>query len=210
MPITYPLTFPSRPEFSDAFFFARTVTALTRSPYSGTTQVFRHPGAWWEADLTLPVMTESTFRPWRSLLLSLHGVYGTVLVADPSYTGTTGTGNYQGCVVNGNNQMGNELNVGGLGSHRTNAVAAGDRFQLGSGLTARLYEVLESVDSSGAGYATLKIFPRLRDMPVNTDSLTFGTSPMGLFRLADPEVPQWESGANRIVAPVTIRLIEAI
>lgn len=64
----------------------------------------------------------------------------------------------------------------------------GDYFSLGSGTAARLYKIVNDVNSDGSGNATLDFWPRLRMAPGDGDLLTVRDA-SGVFRLSSNTMP---------------------
>lgn len=84
MPIYYPLQMPSNKGIMRAAFRARSVVGMSRSPFSGSQQVYQWPGEWWEAECTLPQMLRPDAEQWAAFLASLRGPSGTFLLGDPA------------------------------------------------------------------------------------------------------------------------------
>ena len=102
---------------------------------------------------------------WCAFLTALNGVEGTFLMGVP-----LGPAAPSGSpTVSGANQTGNTLVTAGW----TNDVAipAGTYFQLGSGGTSTLHKVAVAATASGAGAATLEVWPRVRTAPSNGAAL---------------------------------------
>jgi hypothetical protein len=85
-------------------------------------------------------------------------------------------------VINGASQTGSELITDGWTADTTGILKAGDYIQLGTGSTARLYKVLDDVDSDGSGNATFDIWPNLRSSPDDNATITVSNC-KSVFRL---------------------------
>lgn len=189
MPISYPLALPTTTGVAKIRLIANDIVGISQSPFTAAQQVYRYTGQFWEADITLPPMTRAEAEYWISFLLKLNGPYGTFLLGDP--VGGTARGVATGTpVVNGGSQTGNELVTDGWTTSTTGILKAGDYIQLGSGATARLYKVLDDVNSDGSGNATLTLWPDLRSAPADNATITV-SSPKSVFRLATASA-QWD------------------
>ena len=184
MSITYPLTLPNRPAPSRFAIEPASFSAMTQSPWTAAQQVQLNQGQMWTISIDLPPMGEADARDWLSTLLSLRGQYGTVLYGNPKMKQPRGNWG-SAPVINGDNQTGQELDVGGLPANAI--IRAGDFFQIGEGSTARLYMVTQDATADGAGEATLDIWPRLRTATTSGSAIV-ASSPQGVFRLAAPSV----------------------
>ncbi len=189
MAISYPLSLPTTTGIAKIRLIANDIVGISQSPFTAAQQVYRYTGQFWEADITLPPMTRAEAEYWISFLLKLNGPYGTFLLSDP--VGGTARGVATGTpVVNGGSQTGNELVTDGWTTSTTGILKAGDYIQLGSGATARLYKVLDDVNSDGSGNATLTLWPDLRSAPADNATITV-SNPKGVFRLATASA-QWD------------------
>lgn len=168
MTVTYPLTMPATPAFSD--FAARMVgnTAVHRSPLNNAEQVLRRPGGYWEFDFTLPKMDRATAAAWQGFLAALDGVYGTFYAADPDATSPRGT--ISGTVTA--TATANALTATLSGASGT--LKAGDWLQVGDELK------MVTVDwTAGA----LDVWPAFRAAHSASDVVYSG--PKGIFRLIE-------------------------
>lgn len=182
---TYPLTFPTQTGVAAVEFTATDVVSVSQSPFTFSQQVVRHAGARWSATISIPPVKRSDSEYWNSFLLRLRGQYGSFLLGDPNAATPRGSAaSAAGTpVVNGASQTGNELAIDGLPASATGYLKAGDYIQLGSASTARLYKVLEDVDSNGSGEATLNLWPDLRSSPADGATVVVNGA-QGIFRLA--------------------------
>lgn len=189
MAITYPLSLPTSTGIARVRLIANDIVGVSQSPFTAAQQVYRYTGQFWEADISLPAMTRAEAEYWISFLLKLNGPYGTFLLGDPN--GSSARGVATGTpLVNGGSQTGNELVTDGWTTSTTGILKAGDYIQLGSGSTARLYKVLDDVNSDGSGNATLTVWPDLRSAPADNAAITV-SNPKGVFRLAT-SAAQWD------------------
>lgn len=181
MAISYPLSLPTASGIMRVRLVANNVVGVAQSPFTASQQVYKYPGQFWEADITLPPMKRLDAEYWISFLLKLNGPFGTFLMGDPN--GATARGVATGTpLVNGGGQTGNELITDGWTPDTTGILKAGDYIQLGTGATSRLYKVLDDVNSDGSGNATLTLWPDLRSAP-NDDASIVVSNPKTVFRL---------------------------
>lgn len=185
---TYPLTFPTQTGVAAVEFTATDVVSVSQSPFTLAQQVVRHAGARWSATISIPPVKRSDSEYWNSFLLRLRGQFGTFLLGDPN--GATPRGSAASAagtpVVNGASQTGNELAIDGLPASAVGYLRAGDYIQLGSAASARLYKVLEDVDSNASGQATLNLWPDLRSSPADGATVVVSNA-KGVFRLSNNE-----------------------
>jgi len=210
MTITYPIDFPTDIGLVESVLRARSVVSVSTSPFTLSQQAYSWGGQRWEIECVLPRLDRQLAEIFHSFLLKLKGQRGTFTMYVPSAknpratysspaTGhiqtesglsiTTEGGDhiiyeYGDIVVSGNDQTGDTLTISGYTPNTSNAVLAGDYFQLGTGLNTRLYKALNSADSDAGGNVTLDIFPSLRTSPSNGDVVIWD-NPKGLFRLND-------------------------
>jgi hypothetical protein len=197
MAITYPISLPtdSAGQPTNTTFRIRRIVGQSASPFTGEQQTFRHQGEWWEAEVTLPPMKHALAREWVAKLVSMRGVFGTMLLGDwdartPRGTASSSAGTP---LVNGGSQSGNSLVIDGATTSQTGYLKAGDYIQLGSGLSSRLHMVVEDADTDASGNATLSIEPALRTSPSDNTPLTVSNT-KGVFRLVTNET-EWDANA---------------
>jgi hypothetical protein len=184
--ITYPLALPTVTGLRSVRLMARTVVAVSESPFTLQQQVQRHAGQHWAAAIALPPMTRAAAEEWWAFLIKLNGMEGTFLLGDPA--GVTPRGIATGTpLVKGAAQTGNSLITDGWTAGQTGILKAGDYLQLGSGSSARLYKNLNDVNSDGTGDATLDIWPRLRSVPADDAPIVVNDC-QGVFRLETNEI----------------------
>lgn len=209
MAIAYPLTLPTITGIRSINLRARNSVGLSRSPFTFKEQVFSHGGQMFEAEIALPPMTRAEGEQWVSFLIKLKGMQGTFLLGDPaaatprgSASSTPGTP-----VVNGAGQTGDDLTVSGLPADVDGYLLAGDYIQLGTGSAATLHKVLNDVDTTAGGAATLDLFPAIRTAPADAATVVVSNA-KGVFRLATNET-NWS--INEITHyGITFAAVEAI
>lgn len=189
MSISYPLSIPTVSGIMRVRWAANDVVAVAQSPFTASQQVYRYTGQFWEADITLPPMKRDDAEHWISFLLKLNGPFGTFLLGDPN--GATPRGLATGSpLVNGAGQTGYELITDGWTVSQTGILKVGDYIQLGSAATARLYKVLDDVNSDASGNATLDLWPDLRSAPSDNETITVSNAKTN-FRLASAQT-SWD------------------
>jgi len=179
MSISYPLSLPNVKAPAAIVVYADTVTSVSVSPFTLKQQIHVFDGQQWKAEISLPRMKQEDAQVWQAFLTALRGVEGTFLMGDSSKTSPLG-------VASGSPQIRTNQSAGietiltkGWTPSITNILKAGDMIQIAS----RLHQVLLNTNSDGSGYATLEIFPRLREAVSNSDTI-ITNNPKGLFRLS--------------------------
>lgn len=210
MTITYPLSFPRMTGMATIELTKSQAVGETESPYDGTQQTQVYDREVWMATITLPSLNRNRAPAWEAFIAKLGGKRGTFLLEDPARRAprgaasanilTDGSGQYL-VDGNGNYQLGtlDVPVVDGAHSLRTNSIAikglraniskwlmAGDYIQLRSGTDARLHQVLDDVNSDGAGKATLLVWPRTRYALINNEAVVF-TNCKSKFKLTSNE-----------------------
>jgi len=192
---TYPLTFPAVQVQTSSFRLVRAVASQV-SPFTGQEQVYRNQGEWWEGEISFRPTKRVDARLIQAFLAELRGKFGTFLYGDPDALalGTMGVGGT--VTVNGGGQTGNTLTVDGMTPSTNNILIAGDYFQLGTGLSSKLYMVTQALNSNGSGQGTITFEPALRTPPADNATVTI-TSPRGLFRLSE-NAAQWDADQSNV------------
>ena len=186
MPISYPRALPPHTGIRSINLRAVNVTAVSESVFTLRQQVYKHSGERWEAEITLPPMKRADAEGWIAWLLSMRGREGTFLLGDP--LGGTARGSVGGTpVVNGGSQTGDSISIDGCTASQTGWLKAGDYIQLGAGASASLHKALQDVSSSGAGQATIDIWPSIRTAPADGAAIVVSNA-KGVFRLTSPNV----------------------
>lgn len=193
MTISYPLSLPST-RFAAISLRAVDVVGAGVSPFTLTTQVQRHAGQRWEADIQIPPMLRAEAEEWIAFLLSLRGQWGTFLLRD-SVSGTP-RGSWAGTpLADGVHAAGAEVfNIKGLSAGAT--IKKGDFFQLGSGTSTRLHKSLVDATADGTGDAAIDIWPGLREALSGDEAVT-STNALGTFRLAS-NTRSWDIATAQI------------
>jgi hypothetical protein len=173
---------PASPGLQSVDFNFSTPVANVTSVFTGQVQAQRWPGAdTLSGTATLPPLTQAQADQWISALMQMQGMSNAFQLGDPTKAmpaGTPlGTPTADGSVamVAG----GITLYTKGWTASTTNLLLPGDYLQIGY----RLHRVLDAVNSDSSGKAAINIWPSLREVPVDGQSV-ITTNPVGLFRLA--------------------------
>lgn len=186
---TFPISLPAQPKLRDFTMRPRRSASSHESPFSLQEEIQVFSGRLWELEFTLPPITSRTIAEnWITTLMLLDGQENTILIGDPDATSFLGDLTASVPLVDGASQTGTTLNIKGLDPNKTGVFLPGDYFQLGTGVSTRLYKNLEQVDADGTGLATMLIWPNLRESPADSEAL-ITTSPKGTFRLSGGEMP---------------------
>lgn len=188
MPITYPLLLPDDNGISQITIGMMNVVGLSKSPFTFKSQVIKYSGEAWMANVSVPPLKRDMAEPWVTFLASLKGRFGTFLMGDPAGLEPRGSAGVTPGVprVSGALQTRDAINVSGLPASVTGYLLPGDYVQFGSGATASLHKILEQVNSSAGGTATLNIWPAVT-APLANASLVVVENAKGLFRLSNNE-----------------------
>lgn len=209
MAIIYPLPLPAAVQ--RIAMRPVNVVSFTQSPWTGQQQVQDHEGQYWTAALTLPpAPTRSEAVKWINFLLKLRGTLGTFLLTNPMWATPQGfAATVVGDpVVDGAGQEGDALNVQGLPISQNGYLLEGDFIQLGTGLTSRLHQVLEPVDSDADGKASISLWPRIRRGEAPLDSAPIAVDNCaGVFRLVGPT--EWAHEPGIYSQAVELNAVEA-
>lgn len=181
MAITYPLSLPTS-GIRSIRMVARNSVAISQSPFSLSSQIYKFPGQTWEADVSLPAMNRATAEEWIAFLLKLNGQYGTFTMGDPS--GATARGSASSSAgsptVSSGTAGSQSLSITGAAANASTYLLPGDYLQLGSGSSSRLHKVLNTVSTDGSGAATIDIWPAIRS---TASGAVVVSNPKGIFRL---------------------------
>lgn len=173
--------------------------AEVESPFTFNKQIYQHQGTKWEAEITLPPLTDQESRAVQAFLTGLKGQAGTFLFGNPLHASIYGTAT--SVTLSAAAAIGDdEIECNGNGT-----LLAGDFFQLGSGADSRLHQVVETV-TVGTG-STVKIEPPVKVAGTSGDSLTL-SNPKGAWRLTSSDV-EWAIN-NASIHGITIPCCEAV
>lgn len=172
------LSMPASPGFRKIKFGFNDVVGGTASPFTGSQQVMKWPGEWWEGQASLPPMTRADAENWIAFLGLCHGRFRKFLFTDPSGRTPRGTG-AGAPVIDGDNQGGSVISLKGFTANAVGVFLRGDYFEINN----HLHKFLSDEDADANGKASFDIFPALRESPADgTPIIT--TNPKGTFRLS--------------------------
>jgi hypothetical protein len=204
MAITYPLALPSA-GIRSIRITARSVVAVSSSPFTLSQQTQVHPGQIWQAEIGLPPMRRAIAEQWISFLLSLNGPEGTFLMGDPD--AKTPRGTIAGTILVNGIHSARSATLAIKGATAGTTLLRGDYVQVGTGSSAHLHKVLQDATANGAGQMTLDIWPKLRADLANNAAVAVSDT-VGLFRLASNEMT-WDTDAASIYG-ISFAAVEAL
>ena len=175
MAVTYPLTTPGAP--ARISLRRKNVIGANVSGTSLVPQTHRWGGDRWELSIMFPLMGRTTFGPWDAFLTALEGPHGSFLWGPPRYTAPLGTASGSPTVQAAAADRSRTLPITG----GTGTLLKGSLVSIGSGLTRRMYMVLNDVTLGGT--VTLDIWPSLRGQQASGTPIAL-TNPTCLFMLA--------------------------
>jgi len=210
MAITYPLSIPTAIGIAEITLRASSAVAISESPFTYKQQVVAHSGQRWEASVRIPSVKSDKAEEWITFLLKLKGREGTFLMGDPnlktprgSAATAAGTPVISGALSSGDS----EITLSGLPASTTGYLKPGDYIQLGTGATASLHKVLESVDSDGNNEATFEVWPAVRRSVADAEAVVV-SSTVGKFRLSS-NVTSWDID-NASFYGISFEAVEAV
>ena len=187
MAISYPLSLPTSIGIAQIEFRAANAVAVSRSPFTYSTQVHAYSGQSWQADVTLPSIRRDLAEEWVAWLISLKGQLGTFYLGDPNAVTPRGSARDTDTIlVNGATSSGNTLAIDDAPASQTGYLKAGDYMQVGTGTSRQLFKVLADVNTNASGQATVDIWPDVRTTIANNSAVTVENT-KGIFRLASNE-----------------------
>ncbi len=158
--------------------------ASVRSLFAGTNQRFRWPGAdFWTMTLTMPALQSDDADVWEAFLLDMRGGANAAQFVDPRRPLNKGSMDGIPLVDNAgavaNVIRGEAVATKGWAPDAQLVLLPNDRIQLGY----RYHRVIDPVSADSDGKAVVRVWPTLREVPVNSDPVIMA-NPMGLFALA--------------------------
>ena len=194
---TYPIALPSSSlsQPKETNFRIIRMNAMSQSIFTGAQQVYKNIGEYWEAEITLPPMTNDGAREWIASLVSLRGTFGQMYLGDWDGRVARGTASSSAGtpLVKGASQTGNSLIIDGATASKTGYLKAGDYIQIGAGISQRLHMVTADANTDGSGNSTLSIEPALRTSPADNLAIVVANC-KGVFRLSSNET-SWNANA---------------
>lgn len=187
MAISYPLSVPTTAVAARLRWTGDSVVGFQASPFTKQQKVYAHQGEALEVEVQLPPMDRADAEEWVGFLLALNGQEGTFLMGDPVGATPRGTWLYGSpqAGVSGAHAAGvKTLALKDFASGATGKV--GDWIQFGSGSSTHLHKVVQDFAASGAGAATVEIWPRTRAALADGDGF-----------VVQGAVGQWRLASNR-------------
>ncbi len=181
------LSMPAAPGFVSSNFRLIANTQTFRSPLDMTVQTLELTGARWRGEFVLPPTKRPLAAPWYAFLAELNGTAGRFFGFDMGATAPRGTGGGDSPLVNGASQSGKSLNSKAWTINQTGLLVPGDFFQVGT----ELKMVTASVDSDGAGLATISFTPSLRASPADSAAITLN-DPVCIMMLDSDDAANWD------------------
>lgn len=187
MAITYPLAQPTSIGIADITFTMTNARAMSQSPFTGRTQLYKWPLQQWDVRVTLPPMKRDLAEPWITFLAKLNAGVSTDF---PSFhlsnPDATPLGSQPSNFIVNNGGDPNTLLLSNLVTGQTGVLAEGDYIRVGVGGAARYHKVLDRVDSDGTGNAEATIWPA-NYQPLSNAQGSLQDA-YGTFILTDPSV----------------------
>jgi len=187
MAISYPLSLPTSIGIAQIELRATNAVAVSRSPFTFSTQVHAYTGSAWQADVSLPSIRRDLAEDWVAWLLSLRGQLGTFYLGDPNAVTPRGSARDTDTVfTSAAVSSGSSIAVDSAPTSITGYLKAGDYVQVGTGTARQLFKVLADVDTNSLGEATIDVLPNVRTSIANNSLITVENA-KGLFRLSSNE-----------------------
>jgi hypothetical protein len=125
--------------------------------------------------------------PWVAFLAELEGRSGRFFGFDPAATSPLGSGGSDSPLVKGSSQTGKSLTTDDWAISTAGLLLPGDYFEV----NGELKMVTASVDSDGAGDATIAFTPSLRAPPSDNAPLVL-VNPKVTMMLEDDDSANWD------------------
>jgi hypothetical protein len=170
------------------------------SPLNGKTQTVSRGGERWAVTLAYPNLKGAEAASITAFLAAMRGRAGRVTLPDHAYEKRGALAN--NLRVNGWNQTGTTLACDGGAASLTNAVRAGDMFELDD----RLYMIVADASTNISGNITLEFVPPLDDSPADNATVEV-LDPQGYFMLAGNTV-SWSYAPGGFTSATSVELIE--
>tara|TARA_R100001086_G_scaffold202280_1_gene118407 strand:+ start:1881 stop:2504 length:624 start_codon:yes stop_codon:yes gene_type:complete len=183
---SYPISYPTAPNYSESRFQLERLTGVTESPFTGSQQTFSYEKfSKWSAVLTLPPMKRAQAAEWQAFFLKLRGRHGTFSLGDPDATSPQGAVAGTILVNNGSGYTAGTTTIatdGYTNADSTVVFKAGDYIQIGT----TLHQIVNDATCT-SGAANLDFEPALKSSVADDAAITY-TNPKGIFRLDSNQV----------------------
>lgn len=186
MAITYPRELPNLDDIAQITTRHKSTVGVVEFIFSGIQKTAKSPNQKFEIEYTIIPLNRADMDEWWAWVISLNGrektFYG-VLQAPNEIKGSAK--NYANPLLSGTHAARvSSISITTGPASITNYLRTGDFIQIGSTDDARLFMVLENVDTDSAGEATFRIWPDLyRGQPDGAEVVV--TNPKGVFRLLE-------------------------
>ena len=198
---TYPLQFTAQAPAREQLKINNRQAAM-ESPHTYAMQVV-HTASQWTLDFTWPRMTVAEAQVCQAWLDSLRGQVGTFRYTPRARTRNALTGR---SLAQAAYAYGNTVGLSGWSGNAAGGVAVGQFFQLGDQLL-RVTAVPANADANGQ--LLVEFEPMLRANYAQGATVNF-TNPSGLFRLASPDTPSFDTDVDGHPAFPSVIAKEAI
>ena len=191
---------PTTPALSAVTFNFNTPVAVVTSIFTGQVQTQQWPGAdMWSGTCEYAPLTQVQADPIIAALMQCQGMSNAIQLGDPLKSAPRGSALGAPAVTTTPPTGSPALVAGGIQLYTTGwtpsqigLLLPGDYIQVGF----RLHRVLDTVISNSSGAATINIWPSLREVPGNGETVTTRNC-VGLFRLGANKVT-WSSDVTRL------------
>ena len=185
---TFPLTLPTTTGITRSNFNLQRVVGMSQSPFTGQQQVYEHSFALWQSTITLAPMKRAIASEYQTFFMQLHGMRGTFLMGDPDAKSKRGNATQSSLTITSSASVGAyDISVSGFTNSQSNALVKGDYIQFGTGSSSKLHMIVENVDASASGTATIQIEPALK-VAITTSTSCSINNCVGVWRLDTNEI----------------------
>ena len=197
----YPIDVPDH-ALLEIIWAHRSAVAVSTSPFTYNTQVFRHAGQSRRVTCKLPPLSRRRAQAWTAFFLRLNGREGTFRLGCSIRRIPEGTG-LGSPTIDGAGQTGDTIQTAGWHASTPEVLVAGDLIQIGD----RLHDILTDAATDSAGRATLDIWPRITTAHADGAAITY-LEPRGIFRL--DAIPDARWTLDRFLTGLTFTASEVI
>jgi hypothetical protein len=193
-------------KFASIEIFEVNVASISESAFDGSTQIQTFQGEYWRANLQFPKFERERGEIVSAFLSKLRGPAGTFLLPDTSNALPRGTAATVASspTLNGSGQVGATISVKGAAVSETGWLLAGDTIQIGPSDRAHFHKVLDDVDTTAGGLATINIWPTVRQPNIDGDPIVTA-DPKGLFFLTETARRRLLTPPFRYDIPISVR-----